>query len=65
MRPTSILGLLGLAIVGIIVADVLTHPTGTTRAATGMATIMDPTYNALLGSTTAPSGTTVSQVQGG
>jgi hypothetical protein len=56
MRPTSILGLAGLAIVGIILADVLMSPSGTTHAANGMATIIDPTYNALLGRTTAPPG---------
>lgn len=32
MRPTTILGLLGLGVVGIIVADILTHPAGTTAA---------------------------------
>lgn len=65
MRPTTFIGVVGLVIVGIIVADVLTHPSGTTAAANGMATVADPTYNALLGNTTAPSGSTVTQVRGG
>lgn len=55
MRPTTFVGLLGLALVGIVVADFLIHPTGTAAAANGMATILDPTYNAMLGNTsTAP-----------
>lgn len=59
MRPTTLIGVLALAIIGIIVADVVIHPAGTTAAANGLATVADPTYNALLGNTTAPSGTTV------
>lgn len=55
MRPTSFVGLLGLALVGVIIADFLMHPTGTVAAANGAATILDPTYNAMLGNTsTAP-----------
>lgn len=55
MRPTSFVGLLGLALVGIIIADFLIHPSGTVAAANGAATILDPTYNAMLGNTsTAP-----------
>lgn len=56
MRPTSFVGILGLALVGIIIADFLMHPNGTIAAANGAATILDPTYNAMLGNTsTAPS----------
>lgn len=51
MRPTSILGLAGLVVVGIIIADFLIHPEGTKAAANGMVAIAKPTYNALLGST--------------
>lgn len=54
MRPTTFVGVVGLVIVGIIIADVLMHPQGTTAAASGAATIIDPTYNALLGNTTTP-----------
>lgn len=52
MRPTSLLGLAGLVVVGIIVADVLIHPTGTKAAAAGIVSIMTPAEQALLG--TAP-----------
>ena len=52
MRPTSLLGLAGLVVVGIIVADFLIHPTGTTAAANGLVSIIKPTEGALLG--TAP-----------
>lgn len=55
MRPTSLIGVIGLVIVGVIIADVLANSKGTTAAAGGVATIMDPTYNALLGQTTTPS----------
>lgn len=51
MRPTTMIGLAGLVIVGVIIADVLLHPAGTSAAATGMTTVLDPTYNALLGTT--------------
>lgn len=49
MRPTTLLGLAGLVVVGIIIADVLTHPTGTKQAASGLVSIMTPTEAALLG----------------
>jgi hypothetical protein len=34
---------------GIIIADILTHGPGTAAAANGAATVLKPTYNALLG----------------
>lgn len=34
---------------GIMFADVLKNPAGTTAATTGVANILKPTYNALLG----------------
>jgi hypothetical protein len=49
MRPTSLLGLAGLVVVGIIVADVLIHPAGTKAAASGIVSIMTPAEQALLG----------------
>lgn len=49
MRPTSFLGLAGLVVVGIIVADFLIHPEGTKAAANGVVAVAKPTYNALLG----------------
>jgi len=51
MRPTTLIGLAGLVVVGVIVADFLIHPTGTTAAANGLVAIEKPSYNALLGST--------------
>lgn len=42
-------GLLTLAIGGIIIADVLTHPTGTAAAASGVGNLQRPWLNALLG----------------
>jgi hypothetical protein len=51
MRPAGLLGLAGLVVIGIIVADFLIHPEGTKAAANGMVAIAKPTYNALLGST--------------
>ena len=49
MRPTTLIGVFGLVIVGIILADVWAHPAGTKAAASGATSILDPTYNALLG----------------
>lgn len=49
MRPTSLIGLAGLVVVGIIIADFLTHPAGTTAAGNVMVAIAKPTENALLG----------------
>jgi hypothetical protein len=51
MRPTSVLGLLGLVVVGVIIADFLVHPAGTTAAANGLVNIEKPSLNALLGKT--------------
>lgn len=52
MRPTSLLGLAGLVVTGIIIADVLIHPAGTKAAAAGLVSIATPAEQALLG--TAP-----------
>lgn len=41
--------LAALVVGGIIVADFLTHPTGTAAAANGAADIITPSENALLG----------------
>lgn len=49
MRPTSLLGLAGLVTVGIIIADFLTHPTGTMAAANALVNITKPAESALLG----------------
>lgn len=37
-------------IAGVIFADILIHPTGSQAAANSAATVLKPTYNALLGS---------------
>lgn len=37
------------AVTGVIIADVLIHPTGTKAAGDAVAGILKPTYNALLG----------------
>lgn len=51
MRPTTLIGLAGLVVLGVIIADLAIHPTGTTAAANGLVAIEKPTFNALLGST--------------
>lgn len=38
-----------LVVFGIIAADILIHPAGTSAATTGLANILKPTYGALLG----------------
>ena len=55
-NPTTIIGLAGLVICGIIIADALAHPNGLTAAANGLVQIATPTYAALLGQ--APTGYT-------
>lgn len=49
MRPTNLIGLAALAVVGIIIADVLIHPAGTQAAANGIVAITKPAESALLG----------------
>jgi hypothetical protein len=49
MRPTSGLALLGLVVIGVIIADFLIHPEGTKAAANGLVSIEKPGLNALLG----------------
>lgn len=49
MRVTSILGLLGLVVVGVIIADFIANPEGTKAAANGLVSIEKPSLNALLG----------------
>ena len=52
MRPTTIIGLCGMVVAGIMMADIWTHPSGTQAAAQGLVSIITPTESALLG--TAP-----------
>jgi hypothetical protein len=49
MRPTSFIGIVGLVVVGIIIADFLIHPAGTKAAANGLVAITKPAEGALLG----------------
>jgi hypothetical protein len=49
MRVTSLIGLAGLAVMGIMLADILIHPTGTAAAGKVLTGIITPTESALLG----------------
>lgn len=49
MRPTTLIGLAGLVVTGIIIADFLIHPQGTQQAAQGLVAITTPAEAALLG----------------
>lgn len=53
MRPTTFASIIGLIIVGVIIADFLAHQGATTAAANGIVSIEKPGLNALLGQTTA------------
>ena len=52
MRPTTVIGLAGLIVVGVIIADLITHPSGTTAAANGINSLAKTSVSGLLG--TAP-----------
>jgi hypothetical protein len=49
MRGSTLASIAALVVFGIIVADLVAHPTGTLGASQGVATILTPTYSALLG----------------
>jgi hypothetical protein len=51
MRVSSGWGLAGLVIMGIIFADIIANPSGTSAASNGVVSILKPSYNALLGKT--------------
>ena len=51
MRPTTVIGVVSLGLIGVIIADVLIHPSGTRAAANGIVAIEKPGLNAMLGST--------------
>jgi hypothetical protein len=51
MHVTGFWALAGLAVVGIIVADIWTHPTGTKAAGSTIVSLEKNTGNQLLGST--------------
>lgn len=48
-RPTTIIGLFGLIVVGVIIADLLTHPSGTTAAGNAVNQLASTSVNGLLG----------------
>ena len=49
MKPTTLVGVIGLVVVGLIVADFLTHPTGTATAFNGVSALAIPSEQGLLG----------------
>lgn len=49
MRFTGIFGIVSLVVVGVIIANLEMHPSGTTAAANGVVDIEKPGLNALLG----------------
>jgi hypothetical protein len=49
MRVTGFWALTGAIVFGLIIADLTTHPTGTTAIANGVATLEKNTGNQLLG----------------
>jgi len=48
-RPTTFIALLGLVVVGVIIADALTHPAGVTAAGNSIVALEKPSFQALLG----------------
>lgn len=46
---SKIFGALTLVLIGGIVADILRNPKGTTAAANGIAAVLKPSYNTVLG----------------
>ena len=48
-RPTTLIGLAGLIVVGVIIADLITHPAGTTAASNGINTLAKTSVQGLLG----------------
>lgn len=51
MRPTTVIGLAGLVVVGLIVGDFLLHPQGSATAFNGISGLIVPSEQGLLGST--------------
>lgn len=49
MHPTSLIGLAGLVVVGIIIADFIANPNGTKAAGNAIVGIATPAEAALLG----------------
>jgi hypothetical protein len=49
VRPTSFVGLIGLGIIGLIFADFLTHPTGTSALGSSVTSFTKTAGNQLIG----------------
>lgn len=49
MRPTTVIGLLALGVMGLIVGDFLTHPAGTTALGNSIVSFQKTSGNQLLG----------------
>ena len=56
--------LAALVVGGIIVADILTHPTGTAAASNGLNQLVSTSVGGLLGTVSTPKGSSVTQVKG-
>ena len=54
MNPTSVLGLAGLIVVGVIIADLIANPGGTGPVLGGLNSIIGTTLGGLLGKAPAP-----------
>lgn len=50
MRPTTVIGLAGLVVVGLIVGDFLLHPQASATAFNGISSLVVPSEQGLLGS---------------
>jgi len=49
VRPTTVIGLAGLVLIGAIVADVWKNPAGTSAAGNGLANLWTPSVQAVSG----------------
>lgn len=49
MRPTTLIGLAGLVVVGIIIADLIANPHGTTAAGNAINNLASTSVSGLLG----------------
>ena len=49
MRPTTLIGVAGLVVVGLIIGDFLLHPQGSATAFNGISGIIVPSEQGLLG----------------
>ena len=56
MRPTTVIGLAALVVLGIIAADLITHPSGTTAAGNAINQLASTATAGLLGTAPTASG---------